>query len=217
MIDTKLQVFVGIVLSVAFLGGIPYVIWITYTAYHRRWKRVALQIGLPLLAVALLWVVDVATASLQYANYLTGIFGTEVPLSAPLFEHHSPRHFNGDGYSFEVYHLPDGVRHWFTAANNNELADLPRRPDYRSHWRTQPWREGPLDPHIKEDVDFAFAYSSSTNPELAKYQADLRQALARPRTFYAYFAYDHSQTLGNIDLFVIDLDTGRLYLINLNT
>jgi hypothetical protein len=210
------QVFVGVVLGFILLG-IPYAIWIAHTIHRRRWRRLALQIMLPLSAIVLLLVIDATSASMRYANYLAGVFGTEVVLRAPFFEYHSSRHFNGDGYSFEVYHLPDGVRQRFAMVKKNELSNFPRRTENRSHWRTQPWIEGPLESRLNEDVEFALAYGQSGNPELGKHLADLRQAFTRPRTFYAYHAYDHSQALGNIDLFVIDLEVGRLYLINLNT
>jgi len=52
---------------------------------------------------------------------------------------------------------------------------------------------------------------------LSGYFDDIRSALQSKRTFYSFFKYDHGDHPGNIDMFIIDLERGRVYEIYLTT
>ena len=205
-------------LGAAALGGIPYLIWMVITVAKKQWRNLVILAVIPVLAYGILLV---ATGLVDRANnkeYLKGIYGTTVEFGAPIFEYHSERAFNGDGYSIEIYELPDSVRKKFVSPDSDFLNRFPQRPDYREDWETETWREGPFDSSFESYLSFALSsYDVDQAPGLAVHFADIRVALKSKRTFYSFFKYDHGDHPGNVDMFIIDLESGRIYEINHNT
>lgn len=149
------------------------------------------------------------------ARYFQGLFATSIRLSPPVFRYDSPRAFNGDGYTFEVYPLPPEIRQRFARFNPSQMAELPRRPDYRSHWKASSWHRSPATEADRKYVDCAFAFGGSA--ELGRFQEEAKRVLATTSAYLSYFYFDHGNHPGNVDLFIIDLERDRLFLINLNT
>jgi hypothetical protein len=208
----------GIAFLVALVGCIPYGIWIIYTVFKKRWKRVGIQIAIPVLALLVLWAASPVLNKKAYSKYLSNLYDTDITLGAALFAYDSPRAFNGDGYSISVYELPAIIRSRFESTDKRLLSEFPKRPSYRNHWDVQHWREAPFDPKFVKYLDFALSsYDSARAPGLLSHFQAIREALSHKRTYYAFFSYDHGNDPGNIDLFVVDLEGGRLYTINHNT
>jgi hypothetical protein len=208
----------GIALLVALVGCIPYGIWIIYTAFKKRWKRVGIQIAVPVLVFLVLWAILSVLSTKAYSEYLSNLYDADVKLGAALYEYDSPRAFNGDGYSFSVYELPANIRSRFETADKRLLSEFPKRPSYRNHWSPQHWREAPFDPKFEKYLDFALSrYDSVQAPKLSSHFKAIREALSHKRTYYAFFAYEHGDYPGDIDLFIVDLEGGRLYTINHNS
>ena len=58
---------------------------------------------------------------------------------------------------------------------------------------------------------------SAEVPGLEAQFAAIQTSLNRPGAFYAFFVNDHGDHLSDIDFFIVDLEQGRIYLINHNT
>lgn len=200
------------------LGVIPYLIWLVVTLVKKRWRTSGILLLVPvILAVLVIGTVRVLDA-FAYRSYLKGVYGTSCSLPDPIFEFHSPRHFNGDGYSFEVMELPAGIRARFESADDKLLTGFPKRPDYRNGWEVFLWREAPAGEDFEGKLDFALSdYGAGRDPDLVGHFALVREALGRKKTFYAAFTKEGLSSPTDIDFFVVDLVGGRLYLVNHNT
>lgn len=104
-------------LLITILGFIPYEIWIAYTDFKRRWKRVGIQIGIPVVVYSILLGASALITPMIQADNLNDRYDCEVSLGEPIYEYDSERSFNGDGYSFSVYPLPSTVRKRFESAD----------------------------------------------------------------------------------------------------
>ena len=195
---------------VTLIGCIPYGIWVTRSALKKRWKKVAIQIGAPVAFFALL--VGATPIANSYASdrYFRDLYDTDVELADPKFEYDSDRAFNGDGYSISIHDLPTKIRDRFEDPDSRLLNEFPKRPHYRSDWSVVTWKATPFDSGIDKYLNFALVGSSAHSKEI-------RDALSRKGAFYAFFHYDHGGSPGNIDFFIVDLVSGLLYSINVNT
>ncbi len=208
----------GIAFVVTLFGCIPYGIWVIYTAVKKRWKRVGLQVGIPLAALVLLLGVSAIVNTGAEQRYLDGLFDTKVMLADPIFEFDSERAFNGDGYSISVHELPAAIRTRFEAADERLLTDFPKHPGYRNHWSFERWRRTPFDEKFSKYVDFALrSFDTDRARGLSEQFESIRKALSSDGAYYAFFYYSHGDHIGDIDLFIVDLAGNRLYLINHNT
>ncbi len=203
---------------ITILGCIPYGIWIIYSMFKKKWKRVGLQIAIPVAVYACFAGIATLSSSKAHADYLVGLYDTEVEFGPAVFEYNSDRSFNGDGYSFSVYELPAKIRKRFESADARLLTEYPKQPSYRNHWQFEHWREAPFDDKFREYVDFALSsYDAGNASELTKHFESIRSALQRKGTFYAFFYNRPSGHVGDVDFFIVDLTEGRLYSINNNT
>jgi hypothetical protein len=208
----------GIAFLVTLFGCIPYGIWMIYTAVKKRWKRLGLQIGIPIAAFGLLMGISSILNAGAHDRYLEGLYDTEVDLGSPIFEYDSERAFNGDGYSISVYELPPSIRTRFEAADERLLSDFPKHPSYRDHWSFERWRRSPFDDKFRKYLDFALSsYDTDRASGLSEQFDSIRKALSGDRAYYAFFYYSHGDYPGDIDLFIVDLEGNRLYSINHNT
>ncbi|RYD67252.1 MAG: hypothetical protein EOP83_03180 [Verrucomicrobiaceae bacterium] len=200
------------------VGGIPYLIVIVKTCRAKDWRKLKRVIAYPAVGAVVLLGVGRFSDYMVYRRNMERVFDTSVTMTRPIFKYNSERGFNGDGYSFAVYPLPDSIRHRFEEADRRPFKGAPERPSYRDHWKTYPWHEGPFDPAWKEHLDFALSrLDSDKEPRLEPYFSSLRSALGRKQTWYAFFYHDPGDHPGNIDFFVVDLESGHLYQINHNT
>lgn len=208
----------AVVFFITILGCIPYGIWIIHSLWKKRWRRAIFQAAIPIVFFAILAGVSVLCESKIKSDYLVGLFDTEVKLAEPLFQYDSERAFNGDGYSIEVYELPEAIRKRFESVDERLLAEFPKHPSYRNHWKFEPWREAPLEEKFQDHLNFALSgFDSDHEAEIAAHYNSIRKALHRRGTYYAFFYNSPSKHIGDIDFFVVDLVEGRLYIINCNT
>jgi hypothetical protein len=205
-------------LLIIMMGSVPYGIWFVVSVCRKRWRLALAQITIPVLLVMVLGMVASMVESRRYEAYLADVFGAPVELATPLFAYESPREFNGDGYSIEVYPLPRSLRTFFVQRDRNHLSNFPKLPDYRDGWTSQSWREGPLEKGFRRHLEFAV--SSVDSAKVSGLEAQftaIRTCLSRPNAFYACFVNDRGDHIGDIDFFVVDLEQERIYLINHNT
>lgn len=194
-----------------------YFVWMAITAFKRRWRRLVYQAVVGLCLAGLLyggamlwWKWD---GEREAAAFHEGLFGVKGRFPDPLFAFNPQREFNGDGYSLEVFPLPPEVRTQFEHFAAAQMAGRPKRPEYRSHWKQVDWQPSPLRAEDKQYLDFVLPNAAETTEQCMQ----IRQVLTKPGAYYGYFYYGHEGWLGDVDFFIVDLDGGRIYLINLNT
>lgn len=195
--------------------AIRYVRYMVESTRAKRCRTLAKLIAVPILALGMLIVATRIVARVSYSSYMSDIYDVEVNHGEPIFEYHSSRAFNGDGYSLQVYKLGASIRDRFIVADAYLFEHFPKRSKNRDHWDTVSWREAPCDPDF--DVYISFALSGGNGSGLAEHFDDIRAALKRRGTFYSFFKFDPSTYPMNIDLFIVDLRRGRVYEINCNT
>ena len=198
--------------------GLAYLIWIIRAALKRQWRKLIILVSIPAVAFGLLCLWGWTSHRFEYARYLEGLFDTKVVLGPVIYSYDSERAFNGDGYSIAVYKLPQSIRDRFTSPDSHLFTEFPKRPDYRSHWKTVFWKQAPFDDSLSTFLDFALSTYDADRAEGLGDQFDaIKTALRKRTTFYALFYNDPGKYVGDIDLFIIDLEADRLYTINHNT
>ena len=184
------------------------------TAFRKEWRRFRSQLVFGIACWVLLVAAEQLYERYDDARYYRGLFSVYTRLGSPLFTFHSERAFNGDGYSIRVYSLPQAVRDRFENFDRAAMANFPKRPDERSRWNVAAWHQTPALTVDIPYVEFALAMENGQN---APQHAAIRQVLGRKGSFIAYFYKQPGEHLANVDLFVVDLVEGRVFLVNLNT
>ena len=210
--------FVLVVISlVASLALIPYALWVIYSMFKRRWRRVGLQLAIPGVILLALAGAGAVWYSLQ-EDRLTSLLDCEVELSPALFKYASERHFNGDGYSIWVYDLPATVRARFESADQRLLTKYPKSSNIGDRWQTEHWRKTPFQGEFKDGLELVLSsYDAKQAPELDSHLKAMRQALDNGSSYYAFFYYRAIDRISDIDFFLVDLANDRLYIVNHNT
>jgi len=200
------------------LAALSYLWWIALSAFKRQWRKLAILITIPCVILTFLAIGISIESKIEYVRYLEELFDTPVKFSNSIYSYDSERSFNGDGFSICVYDIPDSIRKRFASADKRLLSEFPHRPSYRSHWKTLTWKQAPFNPALDKFLGFALSsYDADRTKGLSAQFSAIRTALSRSNTFYAIFYNDPGKYIGDIDLFVVDLDDGKLYFINHNT
>ena len=212
------ETFLGIVWLLLLLAGpwlaFPYIIWMIYTALKKRWSSLRKQILLPILILTPIFIASHIIDNIRYNNFLKQVFGTEIKIGHSKFSYHTPMTFNGDGYDFKVYEMPESVREIFVTSGKTQLVNLPAN---RPEWEKVHWREAPLDPQFKKYVDFALPNLANMPDTLDKFYNDVLTALNCEHAYYSFYIKEHDYGIGNVALFIADMQNGKLYLIHFNT
>lgn len=218
MLLKSLQVIWALTTLLFVSAGIPYLIWMGILAYRKQWRKTLRRTLIPIGAYVLLTGLVAIVSNHHYTTEHHRIFGAKFVLETPLYEYHSPRHFNGDGYSITVHPLPDAVRKRFDPGLNQPLPQLPDSALGRERWSTESWRRAPLATEFKEHVRFALSsYDQDKNRELMANFDAIEAALAGDSAYYAFRYYSPGGYVGNIDFYLVDLAQAKIYLINHNT
>jgi hypothetical protein len=162
------------------------------------------------------------------------LVGRPFLLGSPVFAFDSERAFNGDGYSIYRYNLPASIAEGLQRPPETFFTTLPKKPSYRSEWKTKYWRRTPVDQSEQEFVQFAapmgnFPNGMRSEPgfvelgDAARREAEFLQQLLREEdNYYAYFYFmagpwNGITWPGDIDFFVLSPRRRVLYVINNNT
>lgn len=213
-----LSLVLGLGVFVYSIGALLCLLLALGAFWRKEWRKALLLLVAPVVGLAVLVGGANVWERVEYQRYLDGLFDARVELGKPIYGYNSERAINGDGYTIWVHELPGDVRRRFEMADAILMSEFPKKPKYRSKWREVTWRQGPLDKELREPVEFALLMTASYRPKEAEpYFAEVLEALRRPTTYYAMFFNGDTQSVTDADLFVIDLEKGRLYVINHNT
>jgi len=205
-------------LLTAILAAIPYLIWMWRTARNRNWRKLTKQVCIPVAAFFILYIVTAGLEEHQFSKDLQLTFDTKVSLGHATYSYESSRSFQGDGYSVWVYKLPESIKVRFSTFDKLLAEEFPKLPEYRSNWNSMAWRQTPFTPDHKQYIDFSLStYDSRDEPALDKLFDEITDLLSQPGSFYAFLYKSHGDYPGNIDMFIIDMKSERLIVINHNT
>lgn len=190
---------------------------------RKQWKRAVKLCAVFGAAALTLWGGEYLLYRIDHALYLSKIFDTNVGFGRPIYEYDSPRSFHGDGYSITVYQLPDSIRSRFASFDETLESDFPKKQGYRKDWHTQHWKVGPIPKEDLKYMRFACGFYSGGKPpaKLKNSVREFREALKSDPVYYSFFysrlSDDKHDYWGDIDFFMIDPKTSRVYIINHNT
>lgn len=173
------------------------------------------------LVAAVLWAglfVGFTPGSEAYASYRFSreLFGRGFVLGSPRHSYDSPRAFNGDGYSIEVFETPDGLARLAAFPPAEFCSAFPIRPPFRSHWSGVPWHSTPITGKERMFLEFALM-ARADSVELTAAQRLLERLANEPGHYIAYFYYMHGDHVGNVDFFLISPSARVLIVVNHNT
>ena len=206
--------------------GVPAILWalLIYLAYKKnRELFVVLTLLSALVLIWLTWIMRIFPGAATYyeKNYFENLVGVRIAPEV-IYSLDPSREMNGDGNSIYVHRLsPESYS--IILANAALKKKYPIPPKYREHWTTKHWSDGPLS---AEDASL-FRFGLTVFPEPAD-EEQLRQLNARLQKIeqlletgsylYAVNCFMHgSGSIGNVDLFILSLDTKEIYIINRNT
>jgi hypothetical protein len=209
-------VLVGAIGLLLITPVIAYCWWAIRGIQKKLWRKVAMQLGVPVLLVVLGLCGVRVWDHFEGIRYWTGVFGDGVRVRDPIFAYYSQRAFNGDGASAEAFVLPDNVTARVDAGTFVGPSGYPKLPSWRAEWKQVDWTHGP----VKEEHRRYFDFVMWAVREAAQHDArfDRIETLLKSRgCIYALFYKADKAWIGDVDLFVIDLHDRRFYLVNLNT
>lgn len=199
-----MNILILLIVASVYLG------WFISTIYYKKWRLVAFQIILPVVCLGFLSIY----LELRFVNR---IFGRSQFIGRPIYEFHSDRSLNGDGFSLEVNKLPEDLKKHFFQLSQADLKKIPEKAEYLDKWGTCSWAKTPFDEKNKKYLDFVLSdYGDRSKPFQENIQR-VKDALAAPGNFHSFFYLDHGERPGNVDLFVIDVKNDFIFFLNLNT
>jgi hypothetical protein len=197
-------------------AGLPWLVLLAWAVFRRRWKSACKLFAGGVVGVLVLYGLVTAFGLLGHAEYLAGVFGTKARLGSVLYEYEAVRELNGDGCSFAVYPLPAEIHSRFKHADKELLSRFPLRPYYRHDWEAKPWQIAAADP----ELDSKIRWSTSSLPRNQETQQMLEKLDRSARSSSAYVSCFYKRSDGfllDLDLFVVDLEQGLLFIINQQT
>ena len=138
-------------------------------------------------------------------DFTRDTFGIAVQFAEPEVRHETSRSWQGDGYSFERYAVPQLLLQQFTDSADLMMGAYPKFPTFRQSWVCHSWRRTPVPPEDAKSIDTALGEAP---PEAA---AVARAALAAPGNWYARCV---KGATFNVDLYLLDVARATFVLAN---
>lgn len=198
------------------LFGFVYSARMIRTLWRCEWKKaghlIAEVLVILIVLCALLW----GCLKLEHLEWEQKIFGRPAHLTKTVFHFESKRSLMGDGQIVEVYELPKTIRSRFAAADPQLLEEFPKPPLAIGAWKSEKWRKTPLDSAHKDLLEFTLSPTHGDKSVEAIF-ANIRNILGKPGAFYSFLHNGNMGRMENIELLVVDISKGKLYLIRMDT
>lgn len=210
---------IGYAFVAAFWIGIFFAGRAAYRAARsRRYRRC---IGFSVLIAGLLWgglFVGLTPGASAYARYRYSreLFGRGFALGSPSHSYDSPRAFNGDGYSIEVFQISDALTRWVSSPPAEFRTTYPVLPSVRSRWSAVHWRPTSISADERKFLEFALMEHADSK-DLHAAKKLLERLSNEPGHLFAYFYYMHDDRVGNVDFFLISPSERVFISVNHNT
>ena len=114
----------------------------------------------------------------------------------------------GEGYSLEVYVLSRKAIQSFVNKSNRIL---PKKKDPKK-WHKYDWNTYPVDSSYNEVFTMGLNYSNG-DLKLERYLLGIKKTLSTPNIYCAFYYKPDERNPQDIELYILDIKTGKLYLI----
>ena len=145
--------------------------------------------------------------SIQDKAYTKRITGIPFKLNDPLKKLDAEPSFNGDGFSYYIYALPEEDANYFKEPDSSFYLQFPK-DESRTDWKTNRWTSTPL--LSKDMLALNFINSDPNSRPL-----NISKILTEKGNYYAYhIRYHEKDSVGDIDFFVISPKRKVIIIIN---
>ena len=138
-------------------------------------------------------------------------------LGSAELSHHSDRAFNGDGYSIDVYLISERAADYLMDPAEEFFQRFPILPNYRSDWKSEPWRKTPSRSQDSKYIHFVSLSTENFGGNSNDPRDVASRLLAEQGNYYSYFYNVPSKYLGDVDLFIISPKERLIVIVNHNT
>lgn len=186
-----------------------------------RSRRYLQCVGFTAIVIALLWsglFIGLTPGASAYGSYRYSreVFGRGFVLGSPRYTYRTPPTFNGDGYSIEVFDIPDTLAHFAASPPPEFGTAFPVRTSDRTQWSVVPWHPTPITEHDRKFLDFVLM-DHADNKDLDAAKKLLERLANEPGHYIAYFYLIHDDSVSNVDFFLLSPSERVFIFVNLNT
>lgn len=116
--------------------------------------------------------------------------------------------------SFATFALPASLEHRFRGSGARDPDHGPRVPAYLgSRWNAGAWVATPIPDAYKKHLDFVLAQDHRfEDAPVLPYAEQIRSVASRPGSYLGVIQRNDGSEFMDVDLFVIDLETRRIFL-----
>lgn len=211
------------ILGILFLLGIAsFCAWLffAYRSYKRgTLKRFFIRTGIATVILIILACVGFFLLGVFFdARRMKQITGKRFHPGSPISQFHSSRSFTGDGYSIEIYTLPETVVAYF-GNPDKDFRNYPCLPCWSPEdCCVVKWKTGIPDTEEQEFVDHAllspqtYLYSFLRDKKISELLRTAETSLYKDTTHYSYFYRVTGDYVADIYFFII-VPVGKLLII----
>lgn len=116
----------------------------------------------------------------------------------------------GDGFILEVYELSEKTVQTFI---NQPAKNLPDKKEDGKNWQKYNWNKTPVDSSYNEVFIMCLNYSS--NSEKIKVQLnEIKKLIEKEGAYYSFYYRPDKENPQNVQLFILDVQSKKLYAID---
>ena len=116
----------------------------------------------------------------------------------------------GDGFILEVYELSEKTVQTFIDQSSKNLPD---KKDEGKDWQKYNWSKAPVDSSYNEVFIICLNYSG--NSEKLKVQLnEIKKVMENERVYYSFYYRPDKENPQNVQLFILDVQSRKLYTID---
>lgn len=116
----------------------------------------------------------------------------------------------GEGYTLDIYQLSTTTLQDF---ENNASKILPEKDD--EDWNKFDWNKTPIDSSYNEIFIMGLNYYSG-NQKIETQLPQIKKALEKPNVYYSFYYKPDKDNPQRVELFILDIETKKLYTIQAN-
>lgn len=117
----------------------------------------------------------------------------------------------GEGYTIEVYELSDKT---ITDFKNKTTKELPVKKSDTT-WLKKDWSNTPIDSSFNEIFIMGLNYSSGNN-KIETELKEIKQLMVKSEVYYSFYYKPDKENPQDVQLFILDIPSKRLYTIESN-
>ncbi|MBA3827724.1 MAG: hypothetical protein H0X33_02200 [Taibaiella sp.] len=116
----------------------------------------------------------------------------------------------GDGFVLEIYYLSEKT---VRAFKDKPLKNLPDKREEGKEWKKYNWSASPVDSSYNEVFIMCLNYSS--NSEKLKVQLnEIKKLMGKKGVYYSFYYRPNKYNPQNVQLFILDIQSRKLYTID---